>query len=45
METIDKATTQLLIGGSWSDASDAQTYADRNPATGATIADVVSATH
>jgi acyl-CoA reductase-like NAD-dependent aldehyde dehydrogenase len=36
--------TQLLIGGSWRDASDASTYEDRNPATGAKIADVADAT-
>ncbi len=36
--------TQLLIGGTWRDASDGATYEVRNPATGAKIADVAEAT-
>jgi acyl-CoA reductase-like NAD-dependent aldehyde dehydrogenase len=36
--------TQLLIGGAWRDASDAGTYRDTNPATGAAVADVADAT-
>ena len=36
--------TQLLIGGTWRDASDQGTYRDTNPATGAPIADVADAT-
>ena len=42
--TTTMAKTQLLIGGAWRDASDAGFYADRNPATGAKIADVADAT-
>jgi acyl-CoA reductase-like NAD-dependent aldehyde dehydrogenase len=41
--TLNK--TQLLIGGQWTDASDGGVYDDRNPATGATIAEVADATH
>jgi acyl-CoA reductase-like NAD-dependent aldehyde dehydrogenase len=36
--------TQLLIGGGWNDASNGGLYEDRNPATGAKIADVADAT-
>jgi len=36
--------TQLLVGGTWRDASDGATYEDRNPATGAKLADVADAT-
>jgi acyl-CoA reductase-like NAD-dependent aldehyde dehydrogenase len=39
--TMPKAA--LLIGGSWRDATDARVYEDRNPATGAKIADVADA--
>ncbi|HZY97630.1 MAG TPA: aldehyde dehydrogenase family protein [Candidatus Cybelea sp.] len=42
--TSTMTKTQLLIGGSWQDASDAGEYADSNPATGAKIADVADAT-
>ncbi len=35
--------TQLLIGGSWQDASDGAFYDDRNPATGALLAEVAQA--
>jgi acyl-CoA reductase-like NAD-dependent aldehyde dehydrogenase len=45
MTTTATATkTQLLIGGNWRDASDGETYEDRNPATGAKLADVADAT-
>jgi acyl-CoA reductase-like NAD-dependent aldehyde dehydrogenase len=45
MSTISTMTkTQLLIGGQWRDASDGGVYEDRNPATGAKIADVADAT-
>ena len=37
--------TQLLIGGAWRDASAGARYHDRNPATGALLADVADATH
>jgi acyl-CoA reductase-like NAD-dependent aldehyde dehydrogenase len=36
--------TQLLVGKSWSDASDGATYDDVNPATGESLASVASAT-
>ncbi len=36
--------TQLLIGGTWRDATDGSTYEVRNPATGAKLADVANAT-
>ncbi len=42
--TSTVAKTQLLIGAGWRDASDAGLYEDRNPATGAKIADVADAT-
>ncbi|MGB8519722.1 MAG: aldehyde dehydrogenase family protein [Candidatus Tumulicola sp.] len=35
--------TQLLIGGAWRDASGGALYPDRNPATGAMLADVAEA--
>ena len=45
MSTTSTMTkTQLLIGGDWRDASDGGLYEDRNPATGAKIADVADAT-
>ncbi|PZR57014.1 MAG: betaine-aldehyde dehydrogenase [Candidatus Meridianibacter frigidus] len=37
------AKTHLLIGGAWVDASDGASYQNRNPATGATLAHVASA--
>jgi acyl-CoA reductase-like NAD-dependent aldehyde dehydrogenase len=42
--TATAATTQLLVGGSWRDASGEGTYEDRNPATGTKLADVADAT-
>jgi len=42
--TSTLTTTQLLIGGAWRDAADGGRYDDRNPATGATIAEVADAT-
>ncbi|MEO6834628.1 MAG: aldehyde dehydrogenase family protein [Candidatus Tumulicola sp.] len=39
------AKTQLLIGGTWRDASDGASYDDANPATGASLAGVAEATH
>ena len=36
--------TQLLVGKSWSDASDGSTYENLNPATGEALASVASAT-
>lgn len=45
MSTTSTLTkNQLLIGGTWRDASDGGTYADANPATGEKIADVADAT-
>ncbi len=45
MSTTSTMTkTQLLIGGERRDASDGGVYEDRNPATGAKIADVADAT-
>ncbi|MGA8474102.1 MAG: aldehyde dehydrogenase family protein [Candidatus Cybelea sp.] len=44
MTTTTMTKKQLLIGGTWRDASDRQTYVDSNPATGAPIADVADAT-
>jgi aldehyde dehydrogenase (NAD+) len=45
MSTTSTLTkTQLLVGGTWRDASDGGVYEDRNPATGAKIADVADAT-
>ncbi len=35
--------TQLLIGNSWADASNGETYGDANPATGQPIAEIASA--
>lgn len=35
--------TQLFIGNQWLDASDGATYTDRNPATGAALAEVANA--
>ncbi len=43
MTTTATATTQLLIGGQWRDASSGATYENRNPATGATLAGVAEA--
>jgi acyl-CoA reductase-like NAD-dependent aldehyde dehydrogenase len=42
--TSTMTKTQLLIGGSFRDAANGATYEDRNPATGAKIADVADAT-
>ena len=42
--TSTVAKTQLLVGGSWRDASDGRTYDDVNPATGVKTADVAEAT-
>jgi acyl-CoA reductase-like NAD-dependent aldehyde dehydrogenase len=42
--TSTMTKTQLLIGGSSRDAANGATYEDRNPATGAKIADVADAT-
>jgi acyl-CoA reductase-like NAD-dependent aldehyde dehydrogenase len=42
--TTTLTRTQLLIGGSWRDASDGGTYENLNPATGSKIADVADAT-
>ncbi|HEV2641281.1 MAG TPA: aldehyde dehydrogenase family protein, partial [Candidatus Elarobacter sp.] len=42
--TPTMTTTQLLIGGSWRDASDNAAYDDVNPATNETIARVADAT-
>jgi len=41
--TVPASRTNLLIGKEWLDASDGSTYANVNPATGATLADVASA--
>lgn len=40
---VTSNTTQLLIGGKWSDASSGERYTNRNPATGQTLAGVASA--
>jgi len=42
--TSTMTKTQLLIGGQWRDAFDGGTYGDRNPATGAQIAEIADAT-
>ncbi len=42
--TSTTATTQLLIGGAWRDASNGAVYEDRNPATGTPLAEVAEAT-
>src|SRR5947209_2775026 len=42
--TLPASRTNLLIGKEWVDASDGGSYADINPATGGTLADVASAT-
>jgi len=39
----ETATTRLLIGGEWRDAEGGATYEDRNPATGALLAQVAEA--
>ncbi len=44
MSAITTTATQLLIGGEWRDAAGGATYEDRNPATGAVLADVAEAT-
>ena len=42
--TTTAIKTQLLIGGVWRDASGGESYENRNPATGALLADVADAT-
>ncbi len=44
MTTTAAASTQLLIGGEWRDASSGASYEDRNPATGAVLSNVAEAT-
>ena len=41
--TASPSSTKLLIGKEWVDAQDGATYADRNPATGAVLAEVADA--
>ncbi|MBV8372542.1 MAG: aldehyde dehydrogenase, partial [Candidatus Eremiobacteraeota bacterium] len=42
--TATPTRTQLLIGGAWCDASNGAVFEDRNPATGAELAQVAEAT-
>lgn len=42
--TTQPVRTQLLIGGAWHDATGGRHFPDRNPATGALIAEVADAT-
>jgi aldehyde dehydrogenase (NAD+)/betaine-aldehyde dehydrogenase len=42
--TTATSTTQLLIGGTWRDGAAGAAYEDRNPATGAVLAEVAEAT-
>ncbi|HTX60479.1 MAG TPA: aldehyde dehydrogenase family protein [Verrucomicrobiae bacterium] len=42
--TSTTTKTQLLIGGAWRDAAGGATYEDRNPATGAPLAEIAEAT-
>jgi acyl-CoA reductase-like NAD-dependent aldehyde dehydrogenase len=44
MSTTATTATQLLIDGTWREATGAGTYTDQNPATGAVLADVAEAT-
>lgn len=44
MSTTATSATQLLIGGAWREGGSGKTYENRNPATGATIAEVAEAT-